>query len=156
MTTWPADERRRDRGTTFVEILVSIVLLGTVVGGTLTALRTTIISSEVDSNQAKANAWLLGSRRESTKHRTNPCPSSDVAAVKSAYDSAVQTAPPPEGWAGGSIGVNIVYFWGKSDGREIWGDVCGTHANPPSSSRFTSGAQLARWGKTMRVVKDGR
>ena len=39
-------QRRRDRGTTFVEILVSIVLLGTAVGGTLTALRTTIVSSE--------------------------------------------------------------------------------------------------------------
>jgi type II secretory pathway pseudopilin PulG len=55
----PRRRRDRDRGQTFVEILVSIVLLGTVVSGTLTALRATIVSSRVDANQAKANAWLF-------------------------------------------------------------------------------------------------
>ncbi|HWM18208.1 MAG TPA: prepilin-type N-terminal cleavage/methylation domain-containing protein, partial [Ilumatobacteraceae bacterium] len=55
----PASRRQRDRGSTFVEVLVALVLLGTAVGGTLTALRTTIISSRLDENQTKAHAWLL-------------------------------------------------------------------------------------------------
>ena len=62
-------DRRRDRGTTFVEILVSIVLLGTAVGATLTALRTTIVSSERDDGQAEAQAWLLAAE-ERASHRT--------------------------------------------------------------------------------------
>jgi hypothetical protein len=62
------DARRRDRGTTFVEILVSIVLLGTAVGGTLTALRTTIASTERDDGVTKAGAWLH--EAEEAIHRT--------------------------------------------------------------------------------------
>ncbi len=68
MRTRPLHERRRDRGTTFVEILVSIVLLGTAVGGTLTALRTTIVSSKVDGDVTKASVWLR--EAEEALHRT--------------------------------------------------------------------------------------
>ncbi len=71
----PVHERRRDRGTTFVEILVSIVLLGTAVGGTLTALRTTIVSSERRRRSVtKASVWLRAA--EEALHRT---PTSNAA-----------------------------------------------------------------------------
>ena len=35
------------------------MLLGTAVGGTLTALRTTIVSGRRDEDQTKAHTWLL-------------------------------------------------------------------------------------------------
>ncbi len=147
--------RRRDRGTTFVEILVSIVLLGTAVGGTLTALRTTIVSSERDAGQAKAQSWMVAAA--DAVHRTPymSCDTFDVGAVKNAYDLAVQSAPPPEGWAvGGSVGVNIVYFWSKADGQEIWGTACGS----PLSSQLVEIYVRSPTGdivRTMQVIKRG-
>ena len=148
-------EQRRDRGTSFVEILVSIVLLGTVVGGTLTALRTTIVSSEADGNQAKANAWLLAAAETVYQTTFESCPASDVGDVQNAYDNAVRVgAPPSEWWPGGSVGVNVVYFWSKSDGREVWADVCGTSGSPQLVEIYVRSPD-GDVGKTMRVVKDG-
>src|SRR5690606_9875309 len=50
--------RRSDTGATFVEVLVAIVLLGTVVVGTLAGVRATLLSSAVDRDHANAHAWL--------------------------------------------------------------------------------------------------
>jgi hypothetical protein len=154
-STAPVRRRRRDRGQTFVEILVSIVLLGTVVGATLTALRTTIVSSRADEGQAKANAWLLAA--EDAIYRTPyiPCPSFTAAQVKSAYDIEVQaTTTPPEGWAGGSVGVNVVFFWSKEDGQEVWSDACGTEFSAQLVEIYVR-SPSGDVGKTMQVIKRG-
>ena len=45
-------------GQTFIELLVAIVLLGTVVVGVLTALRTTVIGTRVERDHSKAQQWL--------------------------------------------------------------------------------------------------
>jgi hypothetical protein len=48
----------RDSGLSLVEILVAVVLLGTAVLATLTALRGTIIGTETERDHAKAYQWL--------------------------------------------------------------------------------------------------
>jgi type II secretory pathway pseudopilin PulG len=149
--------RSRDRGQTFVEILVAIVLLGTAVSGTLTALRTTIISSKVDEDQAKAQAWLQAAADAIQRTEYKPCPSYDVAQVKGLYDDAVQDVvdvPPPPGWEAGSIGVTEVEFWSKSNGNEIWGAVCGT---PMSAQRVEIYvlSPTGDLGKSLQVIKRG-
>lgn len=150
----PVRRRRRDRGQTFVEILVSIVLLGTAVGGTLTALRTTIVSSKHDDAQAKASAWLREAEDVIYRTEYKPCTSFDVGQVTSAYDTAAQGTPPPEGWAGGSVGVNVVYFWSKSDGLEVWSAVCGAGSTAQLVEIYVLSPDGAV-GKTIQVIKRG-
>jgi hypothetical protein len=90
-----ATRRRRDRddrGATFVELLVSIVLLGTAVVGTLAALRTTVIGTAVSRDQSKAQQWLQSAagviEGESFGDCTTPF---DEAALRSYYQTAVDT-----------------------------------------------------------------
>lgn len=49
---------RRDRGTTFIEVLVAIVLLGVLGVGVLTAARTSIIGTRIERDHARAFQWL--------------------------------------------------------------------------------------------------
>lgn len=48
----------RDLGTTFIEILVAIVLLGMTVVATLVALSSTLVATALDRDHANAHAWL--------------------------------------------------------------------------------------------------
>ena len=48
----------RDGGFTFVEVLVAVVLLGTVCVGVLTALRMSVIGTRLERDHAKAYQWL--------------------------------------------------------------------------------------------------
>ena len=48
----------RDRGFTFIELLVAVVLLGTIVVATLAGLRAAIVAGTVDENHSKTYAWL--------------------------------------------------------------------------------------------------
>ena len=92
----PVSRRRRDRGTSFVEVLVAIVLLGTAVGGTLTALRTTIVSSQRDEDQTNAHTWLLAV---------------EDALYRAPYYSCADAGPGvdglPEGWTRATSGLRI-------------------------------------------------
>ena len=53
-----ADPSRRDRGASYIELLVAIVLLGTVVVGVLAAVRATVIGTRVERDHSKAQQWL--------------------------------------------------------------------------------------------------
>ena len=160
-------DRGRDRGTTFVEILVSIVLLGTAVGGTLTALRATVVSGERDNGQAEAQAWLLVA--EDALYRTpyyscadpgpgeDGLPGMDEGDILFEYERAVSLAPRPPGWGSATIQIPILRFWQKSDGVELWDPAC-----PVDSSPIRQSAQLVdvyvlspdgAVGKTIQVVK---
>jgi hypothetical protein len=134
---------------------VSIVLLGTAVGGTLTALRTSIVSSDLGADHAKAHAWLLAAEDEIHQTEYKSCADLDAAAIKGFYDDAVQDAQAPPGWeATGGVGVNIVWFWSKVDGQEQWGDECriGFSAQLVEIYVLSPGGGL---GKTLQVVKSG-
>lgn len=58
-TSAPDRVSRRDAGSTFVEILVTIVLIGTVVLGLLTATRTQITASRTSREAAQVESALL-------------------------------------------------------------------------------------------------
>ena len=57
-TTGPVVATSRDRGVTFVELLVSIVLLGTVGIAVLTTLRVTITGTQLQRDHSRALQWL--------------------------------------------------------------------------------------------------
>lgn len=161
------DERRRDRGTTFVEILVSIVLLGTAVGATLTALRTTIVSTERDDGQAEVQGWLLAAEDALNRTPFYSCadvgpgedglPGMDEGDILFEYEKAIALAPRPDGWESGTIQIPSLQFWQKSNGAELWDPNC-----PSDPSPLRMSAQLVdiyvlspdgAVGKTIQVVK---
>jgi type II secretory pathway pseudopilin PulG len=51
--------RAHDRGVTYVELLISIVLIGTAVVATLVAVRTVTIATRIDADQTRARTHLL-------------------------------------------------------------------------------------------------
>lgn len=151
-TDAPVRRSSRDRGTTFVEVLVSIVLLGTVVGSTLTALRTTIISSERDETQAKAHAALLAA--EDALHRAayEVCGSPAMDDIVGDYSTAVGLATLPAGW---TAAVTYVRMWGRDpvSAVEMWRDTCTSGANSAQLVTVIVRSPSGEVGKTIQVVK---
>ena len=113
----PDVEVVRDRGISLVEILVSIVLLGTAITALLTTLRVTIDASALDRDHANAHAWLqtaadvlYGEPREDCGTQT----ASKQDDVWKVYDAIVKSTHEsnPEGWPAANIEVvEPVLFW---------------------------------------------
>jgi len=99
----------RDRGATFVEILVAIVLLGTVVVAVLAGVRATIIASTVDRDQTTATAWLQSASDVLYGVTRSEC--SSLPNVINTYESVVQGTPNSEGWHPDRIQITDVKFW---------------------------------------------
>ncbi len=111
--------RRSDAGVTFVEILVSIVLLGTAVVGTLTAVRTTIISADIERDHSKAQQWLQSAVGviESVDFSDCSDPGLDETAILNDYQNAINlSASAPFGFQGLIQVVAPLEVW---DGTEF-------------------------------------
>ncbi len=111
--------RRRDRGTTLIEVLVSIVLLGIAGVAVLTALRVSIIGAtthdEVAQNQAVlTEAADLMTDTEPERVVYTPCTGGTTAA----YQSAIDAQFPPAG----TIAVSVRY-WDRT-GSGGFGTTC--------------------------------
>jgi type II secretory pathway pseudopilin PulG len=109
---------------TLIEILVAVVLMGTVVVAVLVALQVNIRASTVDRNQANIYAWLQAASDEVYNGDRTSCTAGRTAVI-AAYDQLVQAATPPPDWnTGGTIRVTNVQFLGRttSDGEFEWRD----------------------------------
>ena len=82
----------RDLGATFIEMLVSIVLLGTVVVGSLTALRATIIATEIDADHANAYTWLQSAADAIDDAAYVGCDTASNNTIVAAYQAAANAA----------------------------------------------------------------
>lgn len=115
----------RDRGDTFLEVLIAIVLLGTVVAATLTGLSTTVTGTAMERDRATAQMWLQSSIEALKEAPTEDCndPGQTEASLRATYEEAVRTAvPPPPGWDTAQLRiVPPVRFW---DPRLRFQDVC--------------------------------
>ena len=105
---------QKDRGTTFVELLVSVVLLGTAVVAILITLRTSTHATAIDLSQAKAYEWVQSVSDQIYDAPRIPCYSGGSAAAISAYQSAANGAAKPPGWSSGSVTVTNVEFLGRA------------------------------------------
>lgn len=105
---------RRDTGSTFIELLVSIVLLGTVAIGTLTALRATTIGTRIERDHAKAQQWLQSAVAVIDAADYVDCADAltDGALVQSSYQDEVDAkVNPPYGFSPGQIEVLFPEVW---------------------------------------------
>ena len=118
---------RRADGFSYVEILVSIVLVGSVVIATLVSLRATIVANEVGDQRSQLLLWMQNGVEAVQRHPYEPC-TSGVAGVAAAYDSAVAAVVPPDGMGGGSLTVDGVEFLSIEPVTHVerWGTQCDT------------------------------
>ena len=141
-------------------MLVSVVLLGTAVGGTLTALRTTIISGRSDDDQVAARTLLLAAEDALQRTTYYSCadPGMDEGDIRIEYEGAIDDVPRPDGWGPETVQISLLQFWQKSsEGVEIFDAAC-----PTDPSHIRLSAQLidiyvlspgGAVGKTIQVVK---
>jgi hypothetical protein len=111
--------RRRDSGSTFIEVLVSIVLLGTVVVATLAALRTTVIGTAIERDHARAHEWLQSASEILINDITYvDCDTNSATEIKDAYQSALRSTPSiiPNEWNAPQITVLSPVTFGQPSG----------------------------------------
>lgn len=118
----------RDRGASFIELLVSIVLLGLAVVATLTAMRATIIGTTLERDHSKAQQWLQSAVGviEGVNFADCNTVALDGPIIRQEYQDAVDYdattnpdgAKPPFGFEGGTLTVAEPLVW---DGTEFVG-----------------------------------
>lgn len=108
---------RRDPGMSFIEVLVAIVLLGTVVVGVLTAVRATVIGTRIERDHSKAQQWLQSAVGVIEGYNFANCDTLTVsgAAVEAAYQAAIDNvttgAKRPYGFTTATIDVKEPEVW---------------------------------------------
>ena len=121
-----ARSRDRDVGATFIEILVSVVLLGTVSVAVLAALSATIVGARTGDEVAKSQAslaaavdFLTDTDPQHVAYRS--CSSLTPAALIQAYQTDLDTQ-----FGGGAIEVVGVRYWDRTAGGGSGGftDTC--------------------------------
>ncbi len=127
----PRRNERCDVGSSLVEILVSIVLLGITVTAVLVTLRTSVSASSLNRDHANAHAWLqtasdvlYGSEREDCGTPTASREALPDLELTKAYQIIVRSTSPanPEGWPATNIRiVPPVLFW---DGTSTYQSTC--------------------------------
>jgi hypothetical protein len=128
----------RDRGVTFVELLVAIVLLGTAVVGILAAVRATVLASHADGERAKG-ASLLQAASDAVHGEPRvscavpdgvPVDAADSpsdwidnkAAVRAAYEAALATVATGD-WPGATLSITSIEYLGAAGGSAFeWSD----------------------------------
>ena len=92
-----------------IEILISIVLLGTVVAGSLAALQGTILAGTLHRDHSNAHAWLQSASDvlyAAPKEYCNAgAPDKGEPAIRAAYNAVVDSVRNPEGWDDRQINV---------------------------------------------------
>lgn len=108
-----------DSGLTLVEILVAVMLLGTVVVSTLGVLRISILGGTAQRDHANAHAWLQSASDvlyASTKVECSTgLPDSGKEAIRVAYQAVVDPVPNPETWTNSQIRIIDIQFWNSAD-----------------------------------------
>lgn len=112
-------ETPRDTGATLIEIIVAIVIMGTIIVGTMSLLTTTIGATRTNRDHSNAHAWLQTASdmlyaRELERcdgSATAPPMSVQRADIMAAYQITVRETKNPEGWGDSNIEVIDLDFW---------------------------------------------
>jgi len=113
--------RHRDRGVSLVEILVSIVLLGTAATATLTALRASVIGTRIERDHSKAQQWLQSAAGIIEDIDFGDCASVSISGdeIRDTYQASVDYhevtnpdgAKTPFGFDDGQLIVDVPDVW---------------------------------------------
>lgn len=124
----PPDHRpfpNRDIGFSLVEVMVAIMLTGTLAVAGMITLRTSIRASSIDRDHSNAHAWLQTASDVLYGAPRFDCGTEAIAneaAVRNYYDSVVQGTSNPRNWPAANISiVEPVMFW---DGTSEYQQIC--------------------------------
>jgi hypothetical protein len=155
----------RDLGTSIIEVIISIVLLGTIVSATLAGLATTINASALDRDHANAHAWLqtgadmLYARDLINCGTMDPDPATDMAMIAAEYEATVQQTDNPEGWSDANIQVVGLEWWSievaNGIGTEAWGLQCDEPDTSLQKVKLRVTAEDGRIVEEVEVIIDG-
>jgi type II secretory pathway pseudopilin PulG len=116
---------RRDDGTSLVEIVVCISLVGVVVSALLTTMVTAVRSSTLDRDHINAHAWLQSASDVLYGHDRGDCGDElddRASELRSEYQAFIRAnSTNPEGWAAANLDVLSVRFW---DGVNSYQGTC--------------------------------
>jgi Tfp pilus assembly protein PilV len=117
-----------DSGATFVEMLVSIVLLGTTVIAVLVALQASTVASTVDAEHARAYALLHEASDAVFTAERMSCLSGPASALIDHYDDTFTALTAPQGWEAVAPVITRIEYLNVSDttGTTVytWGPLC--------------------------------
>lgn len=126
-TTLRARRRSTDRGASYVELLVAIVLLGTSVIATLVALQVTTTASVRDAKHARAFVLLHEASDAVFTAPRMPC-SEPLPNIMAHYESYFSGLTKPDGWGSVDPDITKIEFLNASDTSGFtvysWGPLC--------------------------------
>lgn len=117
-----------DRGVTFIELLVAVVLLGTAVVSVLVALQASTVASTTDAEHARAFVYLQEASDAVFLSPRMSCLDGTDADLIDHYDDAFVGLTRPEGWGSVTPVITKIEFLNASDvtGATVytWGPLC--------------------------------
>ena len=154
--------KEHDRGSSLIEVVIAVALMGIVVSGVLGAMWSAIRMSSFSDDQAKVEAVLGSAADRLANYAYIPCPANNT---NGGYLPIIQAAAGTVDWPTSSVTLTGMYFWNPSStSTGTWlttNGLSGTECNETAS--LTTARTLQRitfmvtspsgYSKTLEVVK---
>ena len=154
--------KRRDRGSSLIEVVIAVALMGIVVSGVLRALWSAIRLSRFSDDQAKVEAVLGSAADRLANYAYIPCPTNNS---NGGYLPIIQAAAGTVDWPTTSVALTGMYFWNSTSASSgTWvttNGLSGAECNETAS--LTTARTLQRitfmvtspsgYSKSLEVVK---
>ena len=100
--------KRRDRGSSLIEVVIAVALMGIVVSGVLAAMWSAIRLSRFSDDQAKVEAVLGSAADRLANYAYIPCPTNNS---NGGYLPIIQAAAGTVDWPTSSVALTSMYIW---------------------------------------------
>jgi len=154
--------KRRDRGSSLIEVVIAVALMGIVVSGVLAAMWSAIRLSRFSDDQAKVEAVLGSAADRLANYAYIPCPTNNS---NGGYLPIIQAAAGTVDWPTTSVALTGMYFWNSTSASSgTWvttNGLSGAECNETAS--LTTARTLQRitfmvtspsgYSKSLEVVK---
>ena len=112
---------RPEHGSTLIEVLISVVILGLAITAFLLGMTTTVSSSGLSRAQATGETLLISAGEAVRDSNVNPYKCGDLSTAQQQYKLVVPgAAQPPPGWAA-AVKITNVQYWDPLGGA--WKDI---------------------------------
>ena len=154
--------KRRDRGSSLIEVVIAVALMGIVVSGVLAAMWSAIRLSRFSDDQAKVEAVLGSAADRLANYAYIPCPTNNS---NGGYLPIIQAAAGTVDWPTNSVALTGMYFWNPTSASSgTWITTNGlTGAECNETASLTTARTLQRitfmvtspsgYSKSLEVVK---